>query len=138
MPLDERLVVLLDQLPELLGHLVAAREDDGVLVRVRLAAQAELEALQPFGDDALQTLELRDVLVDARVVELPQRAQDLVELARIDVLRRQVAPQRLRIAGPLARFTAKLADVFGRQPPVAAPLPPSRSRSRTRRTRRRG
>ena len=60
-----------------------------------------------------------DVLVDARVVQLAQRAQNLVELARIDVLGRQVAPQRLRLAGPLPHLTAQLADVFLGQAPVA-------------------
>src|SRR6266545_6760143 len=119
----QRLVVLLHQLPEFLRHVVAAREDDGVLVGVRLAAEAELEAFQPFGDDALQALKLGCVLVDTRVIKLAQRAQNFVELPRVDVLCAQVATQLRRVAGPLANFTAKLADVFGREPPVAAPLP---------------
>ena len=58
-------------------------------VGVHLAPQAELEALQALGDQRLQARELGDVLVDARIVELAQRAQDLVELARIDVLAAQ-------------------------------------------------
>ena len=114
----ERPVVLLHQLPELLGHFVRAGEDDGV-GGFRLAPEAELETLQPFGDRRLQTRQLLDVLVDARVVELPQRAQDLVELARIDVLGRQVTPQRLQLAGLLADFAAQLADVLLGQAPVA-------------------
>ena len=78
---------------------------------------------RPFGDDRLQPLQLGGILVDARVIELPQRLENLVELARVDAFRRQVATQRLRLADPLARFAAQLPDVLRRQLPVAAPFP---------------
>ena len=114
----ERPVVLLHQLPEFLGHFIRAGEDDGV-GGFRLAPEAEFEALEPFGDRGLQARQLLDVLVDARVVQLAKRAQDLVEVARIDVLGGEVPAQRLQIARVLPHFTAKLANVFLGQAPVA-------------------
>ena len=44
---------------ELLWDLVGAGQRAGVLVGVHLAAQAELEPLQAFGDERLQTRQLR-------------------------------------------------------------------------------
>src|SRR6185503_2488177 len=114
----ERPVVLLHQLPEFLGHFIRAGEDDGV-GGFRLAPESEFEAFEPFGDRRLQARQLLDVLVDTRVVQLAKRAQDLVEVARIDVLRRKIAPQRLQIARVLPHFTAQLANVFLGQAPVA-------------------
>src|SRR5882762_7099609 len=111
----ERSVILRHHLLELVGHLVGAREHDRLVARLHLAAQAELEPLQPLGRERLQALELLGVLVDALVLEPAQRRENLLQLLRIDVEAAQRAAQVLRLVGPLARLGAQLADVFIRQ-----------------------
>ena len=111
-------------LPELLRDLVGPGQRGGVLVGVDLAAQAELEALEAFGNELLQTRQLLDVLIRALVLELPQRADDLVELARIDVLATQHAAERVGILRVLTRLTAQLPDVFLGETPAVPPAAP--------------
>src|SRR5688572_17053910 len=121
--LGQRLEVLLNELSEVLRHFVCAGQHDAVLGDVGLSSEPELEALEAFGDHRLQARQLVDVLVHARIVELPQRAKDLVELTRIDVLGGEITPERHRLAGPLAGLAAELADVLRRQAEVAAIFP---------------
>src|SRR4029079_2559755 len=122
--LGERTVVLLDQLPEFLWDLIGPGQCGRVLVRVHLATQTELEALQAFGDELLQTRQFLDVLIHALVFELTQRADDFIELARIDVLAFQHAAQRVGVLRVLTRLAAQLTDVFLRQPATVPPAAP--------------
>ena len=68
-------------------------------------------------------MQLGHILVDARVVQLPQCAENFVELTRVDILCGEIAPQLTRFAGPLAYFAAQLPDVLLSQAPVATPSP---------------
>src|SRR5690349_2735179 len=64
----ERPVVLLDERAELFWHAVAARQDDAGVRRIHLPPQIELESLQALSDERLQPLQLRHILIDARVL----------------------------------------------------------------------
>ena len=59
----------------------------------------------------LQPRQLLHVAVDAVVVERLQALQDLVEVAGVDALAAQRAPQRLEVLAVAARLAAELADV---------------------------
>ena len=73
------------------GGVVRQKERDQAGIILRLSEPSHRNrALEPFGDRGLQARQLLDVLVDTRVVQLAKRAQDLVEVAWIDVLRRKV------------------------------------------------
>ena len=92
-----------------------------------LPTQAELEPLQTVSNERLQPGELLDVLIDALVLELTQRVDDFVQLARVDVFAAQHATQFLRLLRVLTCLAAKLPDVLGGQTNRAA-LPPSTPR----------
>ena len=119
-PLGQRPEVLLDERPELLGCFVYPGQGHRVAVRIRFSAETELETLETFGNLRLQALQLGNVLVHARVIELPQRAEDLVKVAWIHVLGTQHASQVLCLAGELADLATHLPNGFVRQATVAA------------------
>ncbi len=125
--LRQRAVVFLDELAELLRHFVRARDQRAIGVVADLAAQAVFEALQPFGDERLEPQQLVGVAIDAPVLELAQPPQDLVELARIDVLLAQQVAQLAALAGPAARFVTELTNLVGTEPVARPPAaPPAR------------
>ena len=62
--LGQRAVVFLDQLAELLRHFVGARDEGAIRLVSNLAAKPVFEALEPFGDERLEPLQLIDVAID--------------------------------------------------------------------------
>jgi hypothetical protein len=125
--LAERPVVLFNELTERLRHFVGSRQHDRARVRVELTTQAKLEALEAVGDERLQTGQFFDILIDAVILQLSQRVDDFIELARIDLFPAQQPPQVLCLAGVLTGLVAKLTDVLRRQADVAT-FPPSTPR----------
>src|SRR5438132_10305626 len=105
-------IVLLHHLLELVGHFLRPRDHDGLIARLDLVTKTELETLQALGGECLQALQLLRVLVDALVLELAKRRENLLELLRIDVEAAQHAAQVLRFVGPLPRLVAELTNVF--------------------------
>src|SRR5215510_10875881 len=101
--LRERLVILLDEWPEFLGHFVGSGQRNRARIPVDLATQAELETLLPLRNERLQTSECRGVLIHALVLELLKRLDDLVELARVDLLAAEQVAKRFRVVCVLSR-----------------------------------
>src|SRR5205814_115398 len=87
---------------------------------VRLAAQRELELLQLLDCRGLELLEALRIGVDAVVVELPQIAQHVLELARAHAGLLQLTAKRIRVVRPLAPLVAELADVVAIPAPAVA------------------
>ena len=75
-----------------------------------------------FADERLQGEQLVDVFVDAVVFELAQAAEDLLELACVDVLLTQHVAQLAPLGGEAARLFAELTDIPGIE---LAPRPPA-------------
>src|SRR5688500_16187185 len=122
--LRERPEILLVGLFVRFRRLVAARQRQRVLFALHLTAEAELEPLQALGHNRLQPRELGDVLIDARVLHLPQRQHHFLELSWIDVHTTRPPQLLARVGVELARFVAQLPDVFlaqARAVPPAAP-----------------
>ena len=109
--LRERLVVLLDELPVFLRHVVGAGQEHFAALHLGLTTEVELEALHAFGDGCLEPFERRGVLIDAIVVQRAQVAEHVVERARIDALALQHPAKLLCVVGELPRFAAPLANV---------------------------
>src|SRR5215510_1706656 len=77
----QRAVVLLDRLAEAVGHLIGSRQRQRIVVRARLAAQAELEFLHLVDRRRLQLFEAARIGVDLVGVEALEVADDVFELA---------------------------------------------------------
>src|SRR5688572_29486331 len=120
----ERPEILLVGLLVRFRRLVAARQRQRVLIAFHLAAEAELEPLQALGDDRLQPGERGDVLIDARILHLPQRLHHFLELPLVDVHTTRPPQQLAGIGVELTRFVPQLPDVFLAQTSAVPPAAP--------------
>ncbi|MGH9175460.1 MAG: hypothetical protein ACRD1H_13935 [Vicinamibacterales bacterium] len=72
----------------------------------------------------MQALQLIDVAIDTGIFQLTELAQNLVQLARIQILLAEQVAQLAAFTYPAARFVAELPDFIGAEPlsrPTAAP-----------------
>src|SRR5688572_7258862 len=111
--LGQRLVVLLDQVPEVRGNLFVAVEEERVAGFVELLAEIELELLQRFERRVRQLLNAERILERRFAVELPQLAHHFVEVFRRHTGLLQHLAQRLRVERALGQLTTELANRFG-------------------------
>src|SRR3954451_21629389 len=128
-PAGERAVVLFHRAAILLRHRRArAQRGPARLRAAELSRERELEILQPFDHRVLQPLDGARIVErrGATSFELAQRRDRLVEIARIDALRSELAPERLGVRlfapegrGDLTRFAPARRPV-----PVGRSTPP--------------
>src|SRR5688572_1266165 len=111
--LGQRLVVLLDQVPEVRGNLFVAVEEERVAGFVELLAEIELELLQRLERRVRQLLNAERILEGRFAVELPQLAHHFVEVLRRHAGLLQHLAQRLCIERALDHLTAELTNRFG-------------------------
>ena len=88
-------------------------------------ANVSTPALHALADITLQRQKFLDVFVAAAVFQLPQFAQDVFKLTRIEILLPEEIAQLAALRREPARFVAELAHVLGIELAIRPPASPA-------------
>jgi hypothetical protein len=88
----QRLVILVDQIPEARGNLVGPGHEHPVLpFSLQLSPQTELQLLESLYNLRLEPIQFGQIQIHVFLVQLPQGRDDLSELLLIEVFLREKA-----------------------------------------------